>query len=146
MCLQLLCLKQLQIQPCSKDSHSHYPLEAWGHPTIQQTLVGQKEMASLLTTYSIERLTKLPSCPGSCNKNHWTQMAFLRFPQTCWRQHVSVLLTYCPTHWPQAREPSNHISAYPGDTGTRKVDLCWKLSERNMQPFPKLLPRTWAER
>lgn len=91
-------------------------------PSSRHMLVG-KEMASLLTTYSVKRrLTKLPSCPGACNKTHQTQMAFLRLPQTHCMEHVSVLWAYCPSHSSQAREPCNHISAYPGDRETRKVE------------------------
>lgn len=64
MSLQLLHLKMLQIQPCSEDSHSQYPLEAWRHPTIQQTHASRPE-GNGFSADNIQslkrRLTKLPS-------------------------------------------------------------------------------------
>lgn len=58
MSLQLLHLKLLQVQPCSKDTHSHIHWKPEDiPPSSRYTLAEQKEMASLLTTQSIEMET-----------------------------------------------------------------------------------------
>lgn len=112
MSLQLLHLKLLQIQPCFKDSHSQYHCRPEDTPpSSRHMLVGQKEMASLLTTYSIERrLTKLPSRPGACNKKYQTQMAFFTFPQNASPNIGNMFQSSKPTAPLTPLRPGSHAT------------------------------------
>lgn len=130
-----MSLKLLQIQPCSKDCHSQYPLEAWGHPTTQQTHISGPEGDGFSADniqhwqgdwQSSQAVLELAA---KSIKHKWLSVGF---PKHAVMQHVSVLWAYCPTHSSQAKEACNHISAYPGNPEPRKAVLCWK-------------PRTWAE-